>query len=92
MKKTLILLVAIIAMTMRVHAVSHIYRGNSTYTSDIIATWDGKHLLEGRSTYSSDILYTISGKHVYRGRSTYTSDILYTFSGHIPIPVLLTIL
>ena len=92
MKKALILLVAMIAMAMQAQAASHIYRGNSTYTSNIIATWDGKYIYEGRSTYISDIMNTVTGKHVYRGRSTYNSDILYTITGRIPIPVLLTII
>ena len=93
MKKLLILFIAVIAMVCESHAsVSHLYRGNSTYTSYIIATWDGRYLYRGNSTYNSDILYTWDGQYLYRGRSTYLSDILYTYSGHIPIPVLLTIL
>ena len=81
MKKTLIMLVAIIAMATQSHAVSHLYRGNSTYTSDIIATWDGRYLYRGNSTYSSDILLTYDGKYLYAGRSSYNSDIMGTWDG-----------
>lgn len=52
-------------------AQTHFYKGNSSYSSDILYTWDGKSLYRGNSTYSSDILYTFDGKHVYRGRSSY---------------------
>ena len=41
---------------------SHICRGNSTYSSDVLYTWDGRYLYQGISTYSSDILLTIDGR------------------------------
>lgn len=60
------------------------YKGNSSYSSDVLYTFDGKSIYKGRSTYSSDILYTFDGTYIYRGRSTYSSDILFTVSkGHI---------
>lgn len=37
---------------------THLYRGRSSYSSDILYTWDGRYLYRGNSTYSSDILYT----------------------------------
>ena len=74
-------LVAMIAVTIQAQAASHIYRGNSTYTSDIIATWDGRYLYKGNSTYNSDILLTYDGKYLYAGRSTYISDIMGTWDG-----------
>ena len=91
MKRTLLLLLAVVALTMQVEALTHIYRGRSTYTSDIIATWDGKYIYQGRSTYMSDIIATVTGQHVYQGRSTYSSDILYTISGHLPVPLLIVL-
>ncbi len=57
------------------------YKGNSSYSSDVLYTFDGKSLYTGRSTYTSDILYTWDGKYIYSGRSTYNSDILYTWDG-----------
>ena len=62
-------------------AQTRFYKGNSSYNSDILYTWDGKSLYKGNSSYNSDILYTFDGKHVYRGRSSYSSDILYTWDG-----------
>ena len=70
----------------------YVYRGNSTYSSDIVCTWDGRYLYRGRSTYSSDIVYTYCNGHVYQGRSTYSSDIVCTTDGHIPIPLLMLIM
>ena len=49
-------------------AQTRFYKGNSSYSSDILYTWDGKSLYKGNSSYSSDILYTFDGKYVYRGR------------------------
>jgi len=70
----------------------HLYQGNSTYTSDILYTYDGRHLYQGNSTYTSDILLTYDGRHLYRGNSTYTSDILYTYDGPIPVAILMLLL
>lgn len=85
----LILLIVALAPMCCMAAAMHIYRGNSTYTSDILYTWDGRYLYRGNSTYSSDILCTYDGRYVYEGRSTYTSDILLTYSAPIPLPILL---
>ncbi len=86
-RTTLIILFTLISTMLM--AQTHLYRGNSSYSSDILYTWDGKSLYRGNSSYSSDILYTFDGKHVYRGRSSYSSDILYSFDGPLPLPVLL---
>ena len=85
----LILLIVALAPMCCMAAAMHIYRGNSTYTSDILFTWDGRYLYVGNSTYTSDILCTITNGHLYRGRSTYTSDILLTYTAPIPLPILL---
>ena len=42
-------------------AQTHLFKGNSSYSSDILYTFDGKHVYRGRSSYSSDILYTFDG-------------------------------
>lgn len=75
------IIVAIVAMTPSASADVNIFRGASTYRSDILYTWDGRHIYGGVSTYRSDILYTWDGRHLYRGASTYSSDILYTWDG-----------
>ena len=42
----------------------HIYKGNSSYSSDILYTWDGRYLYRGNSTYSSDIVFTWDGRYL----------------------------
>jgi hypothetical protein len=55
-----------------------IYRGTSSYTSDILChVKDGKVYLKN-SSYTSDIACHISNDRIYKGTSSYTSDILYT--------------
>jgi hypothetical protein len=39
----------------------YVYKGRSSYSSDIIMTYDGKYLYKGRSNYSSDIIATTEG-------------------------------
>ena len=73
-------------------AQTRFYKGNSSYSSDILYTWDGKSLYKGNSLYSSDIILNISGNRVYRGRSSYSSDILYNMDAPIPVPILMMIL
>ena len=87
-----VLTIIFILLPMVVAAQSKMYRGNSTYISDILCTYDGKYLYNGNSTYSSDIVLTYDGRHVYDGRSTYSSDILYTIKGSIPIAVLVMLI
>jgi hypothetical protein len=41
------------------------YKGNSSYSSDVLYSSDGKAIYKGRSTYSSDVLYTWDGKYIY---------------------------
>ena len=73
-------------------AQTHFYKGNSSYSSDIRFTWDGKSVYKGKSSYSSDIILNIDGNRVFRGRSSYSSDILYRMDGPIPLPVLIMIM
>ena len=58
--KTL-LTITFIAFSLFGSAQVRLFRGNSTYSSNILYTFDGRHLYRGRSTYSSDILCTFSG-------------------------------
>jgi hypothetical protein len=41
---------------------THLYKGNSIYSGDIIATFDVQYFYKGNSTYSGDIIYTCNGK------------------------------
>ena len=56
MRRLIFILLALLPLC--VFAQSKIYRGNSTYSSNVLYTWDGEHLYRGNSTYSSNILYT----------------------------------
>ena len=36
----------------------HIYKGRSTYSGNVLYTFDGRYVYKGRGTYSGNILYT----------------------------------
>lgn len=42
-------------------AQTQLFRGKSSYSGDILFTFDGQSIFKGRSTYSGDILYSING-------------------------------
>ena len=92
MKKILSLFCAWIVCTSIASAATYIYGGRSTYSSDILCTWDGSYIYSGKSTYSSDIMYTYDRQYLYQGRSTYSSDVLLTIEGVLPIAVLISLL
>ena len=81
MKRITLYIAFIIIASMSMLAQTKIYRGNSTYSSDILYSWDGRYLYRGNSSYTSDIIATWDGRFLYRGRSNYSSDTLYTFDG-----------
>jgi hypothetical protein len=70
----------------------HMYKGNSTNSSNILYTFDGKHIYNGNSTNSSNILYTFDGKYFYTGNSTNSSNILLTVNGHFSMALFPVIL
>lgn len=57
----LTLIIIFMAFSLFGSAQTRLYRGNSTYSSNILYTFKGKHLYQGDSTYSSNILYTYDG-------------------------------
>lgn len=75
---TILLGVIILSVTpvsaQEMNQIAHVYRGESTWQSDILWTWNGKHLYRGDSQWHSDILYTWDGKHLYKGDSMWYSD------------------
>ena len=89
MKKFSFLLFLFLLASSMAHAVTYVYKGRSTYSSDILFTWDGKHIYRGGYTNYSDILFTYDGKHLYRGKYTNYSDILLTFDGPLPVIMML---
>ena len=79
-----LLLALLCSLVSFAEAQTYLYRGRSSYSGDILYSWDGRYMYQGRSSYSGDILYTFDGRYVYQGRSTYSGDILLTISdGHV---------
>ena len=68
--KRISIFITFILFTTIMAANSYIYKGRSSYSSDILYTCDGKYLYKGRSSYSSDIILSFDGKYVYKGRSS----------------------
>ncbi|MCO5260388.1 MAG: T9SS type A sorting domain-containing protein [Crocinitomicaceae bacterium] len=58
-----------------------IFQGDSTSSSKIVFTFDGKYVYQGDSTSSSKRIYTWDGKHIFQGDSTSSSKIMYTWDG-----------
>lgn len=74
MKKYLLILLSIFSINLMAN--TYIYKGTSSYHSDIRFTWDGKYLYKGTSQYRSDVILSYDGENIYKGTSTYRSDIL----------------
>jgi len=85
-------IILLLIATITLMAQTKCYQGRSTYSGDILYSWDGKYMYRGNSSYSGDILYTFDGKYIYKGRSSYSGNILMTIDGAVPLPVLLLML
>lgn len=59
MKRIILIIITLISINGM--AQTYLYKGNSSYSSDILYSFDGKALYKGRSTYSSDILFSFDG-------------------------------
>ena len=59
MKRIILIIITLISINGM--AQTYLYKGNSSYSSDILYSFDGKHVYRGRSSYSSDILYNMDG-------------------------------
>ena len=55
-----------------------VYKGNSSYSSDVLCTLKDNKVYKGNSSYNNDILCHIDDNKVYKGTSSYSNDILYT--------------
>ena len=55
-----------------------IYKGTSSYTSDILYTVRDGKVYKKHSNYTSDIVCTVRKDRIYKSTSNYTSDVLYT--------------
>ena len=90
--KRISLFITFILFTTIMAANSYIYKGRSSYSSDVILTFDGKYVYKGRSSSYSDIIMTYDGKYLYKGRSNYSSDIIATTEGYLPIALILAVM
>ena len=55
-----------------------VYKGTSSFTSDVICTVRDGKVYKGTSDFQRDLLFTIRDGKIYKGTSTFTSDILAT--------------
>lgn len=77
MKKVILFFFIIFIMNSLVIAQITVYKGTSTYSSDVICTVKDGNVYKKTSSYSSDILRHVSKKQVYKGNSNYISDVIY---------------
>ena len=77
--KHFIMIFMTVFAALTVTAETRIYKGNSTYSSDCIATFYNNKLHKGNSTYSSDCIFTFYQGKICKGNSTYSSDCVATF-------------
>ena len=69
-----------------------VFKGTSTYNSDVVCHIDAGKVYKGTSPYSSDILARFDGTSLYRGNSSYSSDVVMTwrdgkiYRGRSPMP------
>ncbi len=48
-------------------AAQHICRGNSTFYSNIVYTYDDRYIYSGSQPYYSNIVYTYDDRYIYSG-------------------------
>ena len=76
MKKILFILIfSIISLS---SIAQYIYKGNTTYKTDIIANVSNGYIYKGDTKYQSNIVANFDGKYLYKGNSRYKSDIICT--------------
>jgi hypothetical protein len=62
-----------------------VYRGSSSYSSDVVFTIKDGKLYKGNSNYNSDIFANKKGLKVYKNNSSYSSDVDFTLSDNVTI-------
>lgn len=82
MKRTALTL--LVLLTAMLGAAQKVYRGNSSYNSDIVCHIEQGKVYRGQEPYTSSIIARFDGTSLYSGNSVYSSDILLTYrSGKI---------
>ena len=78
--KQFILLATMLLTFSLVNAQTKVYKGTSSYSSDVICNLNNSKVYKKTSSYSSDVICNVSGSKVYKGTSSYSSDVLYNVS------------
>jgi hypothetical protein len=78
MKKSILFFFLILTISCAVTAQVKVYKGTSSYTSDVICTVEDGNVYKKTSSYTSDILCHVAKNRVYKGNSNYTGDVIYT--------------
>lgn len=69
-----------------------VYRGRSSYESDVVGTWRDGRLYARTSSYQRDILFTYRDNRVYANSSVYRHDVLLSTSARVHPVILLWIM
>ena len=76
-----IILIAIMILSIGfANAQTKVYKGTSSYSSDVICNLNNDKVYKKTSSYSSDVICNVSGKKIHKGTSSYSSDVLYNIS------------
>jgi hypothetical protein len=78
--KKIILLATILLTSFTMNAQTKVFRGTSSYSSDVICNLNNGKVYKKTTSYSSDLICNINGSKVYKGKRSYSSDVLYNLS------------
>ncbi len=62
-----------------------VYKGTSTFTSDVVCTVRDGKVYRKTSSFTSDILATVRDGKVYEGTSNFQRDVLFTVDGYLTV-------
>ena len=62
-----------------------VYKGNSSYSGDVICNVSNGKVYKGRSSYSGDIICNISNGKIYKGSPSYSGDTKFNIDSPISI-------
>ncbi len=62
-----------------------VYKGTSTFTSDIVCTVRDGKVYKRTSSFTSDVIATVRSHQIYKGTSSFRSDVLFTVDGYLTV-------
>lgn len=77
MRQFLLLVAFIGFLASTVQAQTKVYKGSSTFDSDIVMTIENGNVYKGNSTFYYDVLTTIADKSVYSESSTFYNNMIF---------------